>query len=382
MRRTMFETNAGTHPDTAIGGAALADRVYAELVRGLYASVLQAIYMAVIFATYLALVLHATLDMPIMVLGGLATLAWATRITLTMRLRHHALTALLDRAAARRLELYFALPYGVFSALLGLIGGRVFWLGHADARTLTICVLVGFCAGIATGVGSRPRLATAFMALAMAPTLFVALLEAHPLSIGMAFIATAYVTGGRQSLKMRHDMVMAEIGHRLVSLSLARRDNLTALPNRLALREHFEANAQLMSTHGLIAVHYLDLDGFKPVNDAYGHATGDRLLEQVANRLRGAIRNGDIVARLGGDEFAVVQFGLSRAEEATLLAERLRTTIADPFELDSHTIRISTCVGTVVSDNRADPLDSLLHAADARLYQAKRARGAHPRRVA
>ncbi len=380
MPRTMFPANPGA--DAAAGGPALADRIYAELVRGLYATPLQAIYMAAIFAAYLALMIHDTGDRVIMLLGGLAACAWIMRIIVAVRLRHRALTASLDRPAARRLELLFATPYGSFAGLLGLIGARVVHLDHGDARALTICVLVGFCAGVATGVGARPRLASLFMALAMTPTLVLALAEARPLTIGLAFIATAFVIGGRHSLHMRHDMVKAEIGHRLVSLSLARRDNLTALPNRLALREHFEANAAVMSPHGLVAVHYLDLDGFKPVNDAYGHGTGDRLLEQVANRLRGAIRNGDIVARLGGDEFAVVQFGLSRGEEAGLLAQRLRTTIAEPFEVDDHVILISTCVGSVVSDNRADQLDTLLQAADARLYQAKRERGANRRRVA
>ena len=380
MARTI--SASPTNTEAAAGTIALADRVYAELVRALYASPVQAVYMAFIFTGYLALVLHAAPDAAILVLGLLALAAWAARIVTAVRMRRTALTAQLDRPGAKRLELLFAVPYGSFAAMLGLIGARVFHLDNGDARALTICVLVGFCAGIATGVGSRPRLATLFMALTMAPTLVLALAEARPLTIGLAFIAMAYVVGGRQSLRMRHDMVKAEIGHRLVSLSLARRDNLTALPNRLALREHFEANAEVISAHGLVAVHYLDLDGFKPVNDAYGHGTGDRLLEQVANRLRGAIRNGDIVARLGGDEFAIVQFGLSRAEEAVLLAERLRTTIAQPFEVDGHFIRISTCVGTVVSDNRADPLDSLLQAADARLYQAKRTRNGGTRRVA
>lgn len=374
--------SAANPADGESGSSALADRVYAELVRALYASPVQAIYMAFIFAAYLALVLLATADGPIGVLGTLAAVSWATRLTLAIRLRRNAVTAQLDRASARRLELMFAVPYGTFSALLGLIGARVFVLAHNDARTLTICVLVGFCAGIATGVGSRPKLATLFMAMAMAPTLLVALLEARPLSIGLALIAGLFVMGGRQSLRMRHDMVKAEIGHRLVSLSLARRDNLTALPNRLALHEHFEANAKVMSPHGLIAVHYLDLDGFKPVNDAYGHGTGDRLLEQVANRLRSAIRNGDIVARLGGDEFAVVQFGLTRAEEANLLAERLRNTIAQPFDVDGHLVGISACVGTVVSNDRGDRLEHLLQHADARLYQAKRARCTPARQVA
>ncbi|MFD2781954.1 hypothetical protein ACFS32_13510 [Novosphingobium pokkalii] len=193
MARTI--SASPTDADAAAGTIALADRVYAELVRGLYASPLQAVYMAFIFTGYLALVLHAAPDAAILILGLLALAAWATRILTTVRLQRKALTAQLDRQAAKRLEMLFAVPYGSFAALLGMIGARVFHLDNGDARVLTICVLVGFCAGIATGVGSRPRLATLFMALTMAPTLVFALAEARPLTIGLAFIAMAYVVG-------------------------------------------------------------------------------------------------------------------------------------------------------------------------------------------
>lgn len=376
MPRTLIEGAAGAQ--------ALEDRVYAELVRVLYASLVQAVYMAAIFAAYILLLSHAMQSVAILVFGSAAIIAWTVRMGLAWRWRRTALTATLDRATARRLELGFALPYGIFALFLGLIGGEVFLHGPPEAQTLSICVQVGFCAGVATGLGARPRIATCCMVAAMAPSLAVAATHGDALHFGLVAIATAYVVGGAQSLHMRHDMIKTEISNRLISLSLARRDNLTALPNRLALREFYEANSRLMSPHGLLAVHYLDLDGFKPVNDDFGHAMGDRLLEQVGDRLRGAIRSGDIVARLGGDEFAVLQFGLSRVEEAELLAERLKSAIAEPFDLSSHFVTISTCVGTVVSADRSDALDTLLQAADARLYMAKNARKAPrtPRRVA
>jgi hypothetical protein len=105
-----------TDTEAAAGTIALADRVYAELVRALYASPVQAVYMAFIFTGYLALVLHAAPDAAILILGLMALAAWATRILTTVRLQRKALTAQLDRPAAKRLEMLFAMPYGSFAA--------------------------------------------------------------------------------------------------------------------------------------------------------------------------------------------------------------------------------------------------------------------------
>lgn len=157
---------------------------------------------------------------------------------------------------------------------------------------------------------------------------------------------------------------------------VAQQDSLTGLANRRCFFEHLDRRIADYDDRASqpFAAGLIDLDGFKPVNDRYGHAVGDALLSGVASRLRGAIRDGDIVARLGGDEFAVIQFGLRRAEEADLLARRIRASIAQPFDFDGTSLAISTCIGTVVSNSRSQQLDVLLQEADEKLYAQKRSR--------
>lgn len=350
------------------------DNVYVELVRSLYLNITPATIMWLAFAATFFLVYPEGGDAPLFTLGCASLAASATRLAVAHVLRNRALTAALDRREARKLELAFAVPYYAFSILLGLFGARVFWLGTPEAHMLIICVLVGYCAGVATTTGLRPNIAAPSMIVAVGPTIVAAALRLEPIYLGMSLITLAFLFGGVQSVLVRHRATRAEIAKRLASVSLARHDALTALPNRLAMKEYFETNALAISPKGLVAVHYLDLDSFKPVNDRYGHTTGDALLSAVADRLRGAVRNGDIVARLGGDEFAVIQFGLNRAEEAELLARRIQATIAQPFEIAGHAIAISTCIGTVVSTVQGQALDPLLQEADERLYASKRSK--------
>lgn len=350
---------------------ALPDRVYVEQVRSLYLNLLSAGAMWLAFAINFWLVYRSAPRTDLLLLGIAGILASTTRIAVTAFYRDHALTAALDQAAARRLERLFSIPYLSFSALLGAFAADVFARTAADLHMLTICVVVGYCAGVATNCGLRPRLAIPSMLLAVGPAILAAGFKGEATYLGLAVIASGFVFSASRSIQERYDGSRAEIGQRLASISLARRDALTALPNRLALQEYFAEQSNLVSSARAIAVHYLDLDGFKPVNDRHGHAMGDALLLAVANRLRGAVRSGDIVARMGGDEFAVIQFGLHHAEEAKLLARRIASTIDQPFEVDGLTLAVSASVGTVVSHDRSESLDSLLRTADAELYAAK-----------
>ncbi|TCM35218.1 diguanylate cyclase domain-containing protein [Novosphingobium aerophilum] len=352
----------------------LSDRVYVELVRSLYETIAQAMYMLVVFAMFFVLIYRAEGDGTILVIGTAALLTWAARIEVARRLRARVLTAVIHSREARRLEVAFAIPYVGFAILLGALAAYVFSLENPEAHMLAICVVMGFCAGVVTGVGRRPQIAGLSLLAAAGPCIAVAFARATPIYVGLALVTTAYLVGGIQALTMRFEIVQTETVKRLLSVTLARSDSLTALPNRLALREYFDENARLISASGLVAVHYLDLNGFKPVNDEHGHAVGDTLLAFVADRLRGAIRSGDIVARLGGDEFAVLQYGLHRGEEAELLAQRLVSAIAQPFTIGTLTIAISAAIGTVVTNDRNDDLTILLDEADARLYLAKRDR--------
>ena len=142
----------------------------------------------------------------------------------------------------------------------------------------------------------------------------------------------------------------------------------------MALREYFDEIVTLVSPQSMIAVHYVDLDGFKPVNDRYGHNVGDAVLAMVGERLSGAVRSGDIVARLGGDEFAVIQFGLRHDAEAEQLAHRVTAAISAPFIIGQETVMISASVGTIITSDGAAGLDQLLSEADAKLYQMKQSR--------
>jgi diguanylate cyclase len=357
------------------------DKVYVELVRSLYVNIMPAVILWIAFVLTLGLIYHEQPDDLLLVLGCAGLAVSTARLVVTQLLRGKALTAAIDRKEARKIELAFGVPYIGFSLLLGLFGARVFWLLSPEAHMLMICLVVGYCAGVATGAGLRPNIALPAMALAVGPTIIAAAMHADPIYVGMSVIAFAFLMAGAQSVLVRHSTVRAEIAKRLASVSLARHDTLTALPNRLGLREYYEDNASTISPNGLIAVHYLDLDRFKPVNDCFGHAVGDALLSAVASRLRGAIRNGDIVARLGGDEFAVIQFGLRRAEEAELLARRISASIAQPFSIGDHSLSVTACIGTVVSNNRNERLDLLLQEADEKLYDRKRARRDHAPRL-
>lgn len=151
---------------------------------------------------------------------------------------------------------------------------------------------------------------------------------------------------------------------------LASHDALTGLPNRVLFREKLDAAIAREQRGRPFSVLFLDLDRFKEVNDSLGHAVGDRLLKQVADRLRAAVRGGDVVARLGGDEFAILQDaeGLGDANE---LATRLIGAIERPYRIDPHAISISTSIGIAVCPTDGTDPDVLLKNADLALYRAK-----------
>jgi diguanylate cyclase (GGDEF)-like protein len=152
---------------------------------------------------------------------------------------------------------------------------------------------------------------------------------------------------------------------------LARHDLLTGLPNRGVLREEIERALAGSRRGEAMALLCLDLDRFKPVNDTYGHATGDALLKQVSLRLRECVREVDVVARLGGDEFAVVQRGGEQPTGSTRLAHRIIEALGRPFEVDGHVVHIGTSVGIALAPHDGNDPETLQRNADLALYGAK-----------
>ncbi len=153
----------------------------------------------------------------------------------------------------------------------------------------------------------------------------------------------------------------------------ARTDPLTKLANRLTFHAFATRSLTRLARHpGMVGVLYLDLDGFKKINDTLGHDAGDRVLAEVAERLTRATRKEDVVARLGGDEFAVLLVELSNANEATVSAQRILDALSEPFLVEGREAEVSTGIGIAVTSSAAVLPDELVRRADTALYQAKR----------
>jgi diguanylate cyclase (GGDEF)-like protein len=157
---------------------------------------------------------------------------------------------------------------------------------------------------------------------------------------------------------------------------LARHDALTGIANRFHFRERLEHQFQCYDPRLGFALHWIDLDYFKEINDQYGHQVGDGFLKSIAHRLSTSLRAGDLVGRLGGDEFAILQLGGGRKDLAEQFAARLLTTISQPHDVLGHKLNASASIGIALVPQHAKDSDELFMHADAALYTAKlRGRG-------
>lgn len=155
-------------------------------------------------------------------------------------------------------------------------------------------------------------------------------------------------------------------------LRQATHDALTGLPNRSLIRDRLATALQRSRRQGLsLALLFIDLDGFKLINDTYGHETGDRLLKIVAHRLMELVRPGDTVARLSGDEFVILCEQLEQPTSISAVAERINETLRQAIELDEQTLYISASIGIAVGHGSTHSADDLLRSADTAMYEVK-----------
>jgi diguanylate cyclase (GGDEF)-like protein len=171
--------------------------------------------------------------------------------------------------------------------------------------------------------------------------------------------------------KLQQDLI--ELTHKEAQARhLAYHDELTGLPNRSLLQDRFQqAIAQAQRRRKPLALLLLDLDEFKRVNDKLGHASGDKLLKALAERLSDGIRGADTACRYGGDEFVVMLSEIDNSDTAATLAVELGTRLGQPYVVDGYQIRMTVSVGTAVYPTDGKTYDALMKHADLAMYRAK-----------
>jgi diguanylate cyclase (GGDEF)-like protein len=187
--------------------------------------------------------------------------------------------------------------------------------------------------------------------------------------VALLLVILAYTIGRLESRTSVLADSLAEANQELTYLAL--HDSLTKVPNRLLLEDRLNQAIQNADRGGgYFALMFIDLDGFKVVNDAYGHAVGDLLLVEVAQRIGATVRTQDTVARVGGDEFVLLA-AVNEPADAATLAGKLLTVIREPFQVLDHELRISTSIGIAIYPGSAQHQRDLLTNADAAMYHAK-----------
>ena len=158
----------------------------------------------------------------------------------------------------------------------------------------------------------------------------------------------------------------------LRALHAAQHDPLTGLPNRALVYEFGNRLIRLAQRHGTrVAVLFFDLDRFKPINDTYGHEVGDKMLQEVANRLRAGLRSSDVIGRIGGDEFVAIIDDLETDEDIVKAATHLLGLLRKSYQIDSLELRMSPSIGISLFPDNASDVGELIRLADAAMYQAK-----------
>lgn len=192
-------------------------------------------------------------------------------------------------------------------------------------------------------------------------------------ALGLIFVSV--VTMGMivfvyESLRAKAEASLRQTREKLHQL--AHTDMLTGLPNRTDFYNRLPLALQQVRQSGEhLAVLFIDLDNFKPINDTYGHETGDKLLQQAATRLQDELRHSDFIARFGGDEFTAILPGVDSQQEAAAIANKLIAALSSPFTINGHHCRIGVSIGIGLFPDCADDVDTLVQLADHAMYMAK-----------
>lgn len=361
----------------------LTEPVYRDLVAMLFTMALPIAGLGLLVLLVAGLLAVSWRDPVITAIGVATALVTAWRLWLIARFRARPVVDL-SIAALRRWEWLYAWGSYLTAALLSALGVRALQFHTPVVHMIIVSLMFTFGAGIVSRIAIRPAICVPSLVLATVPIAIALGFHAampdpdslHPELFAIESLLVLIVTGlSLQSIVHIHRSTIEHLGTKHELSLLALQDALTGLPNRLLLRNRFREEMRVVLVEKcLLALHFLDLDGFKAVNDRHGHPAGDVLLRQVAERLRLLVRENDTVARLGGDEFVIVQSRIRHVDEAEVLARRILRQLSAPYDIEGQQMTIGVSVGIAIAPLHGSGWEGLSVCADEALYLAK-ARG-------
>lgn len=354
--------------------------VYRDLVTPLFTMRMPIVGFGVLFALVSILILQRWADPVILLLCISAAIVTIVRL-LIIAAYNKAGAGSQSIEDLSHWEHRYALFTFLFALLLAGLNVRVLMVHEPLMLIGTVSLVFTFGAGVVSRTSCRPRVCIGSLLIAVVPTA-LAMLWHGTLSdqqrlhgeffalFGLLLLAVLAMS--LDSVRHLYAAMLEQLITKHDLAKLARVDALTGLPNRLMLRDAYHTGVEGAERTGTqLAIHYLDLDGFKAINDRFGHPSGDRMLRQVAARLLATIRAKDVVVRLGGDEFIVMQAGVNHRDEAELLGRRIIKQLSDVYVIDGVEMRISASIGIALASSFATDLDDLIASADAALYKSK-----------
>ena len=359
---------------------AIADAVRETLVESLYASPRSLIIGALTSSAITATVSIVSGDRAMVICAIAIAIVACIRIADAVRLELRVpKRATPNKAPGRRREIVYRVGALCYSALLGTFG-LLTLLNTSDGvlQLLAVTTTIGYAAGIAGRNAGRPWIALAQLCCASLPLAVGLIVSFDVLKIVLAVVIILFVVAMMDITLQTYSVILkATLASREKAAlaehhaAIARRDDLTGVANRTAFRERFEARLRALDGGSQwLAIHWIDLDRFKEINDSFGHLAGNALLVCIAGRLDEAFGSAGIVARLGGDEFAVV-CEIEHREAANSIGHRIIELVERPVDHDGRLLRVGASLGIAIAPADGADADTLLKNADLALYRAK-----------
>ena len=299
----------------------------------------------------------------------------AAALTLPIALARLAVIVLFQARSKQNPEIRFLVWATVFSgitvlfcAMMAIVTLYNFQAHDGTVQMLCVIGTYTLSSGISSRLGLQPRVSQACIVM-MQSVLGYALMETpNPILRLSAVLTAATAMAYCVSIHKQYKVFDEQVRIRLRLRNLANHDALTGLPNRLQFEGTF---ARLCAARTPFTLWMLDLDGFKGVNDTYGHDAGDDLLRQVARRLERAVRSGDLLARLGGDEFVILQPMRHAPGDTTRLAQRIRDEVSADYLVDGQRVHIGVSIGIKRAYNGLVSPEIAMREVDEALYRVK-----------